>query len=65
MGRSDSLKKAQQKYQKEYQKKFEVIKTVKFNKNTDSDILNHLESVGAFTTYVKELIRKDIKEDEK
>ena len=60
MVRSEAQKKAQAKYQKGYQKEFEVIKTVKFNRKTDDDILDHIDNVGAFTTYVKKLIREDI-----
>lgn len=62
MPRSEAQKRAQKKYQKKYQKDNEVIKTVKFNRKTDDDILNHIENVGAFTTYIKKLIRKDINE---
>lgn len=33
---------------------------LKLNKNTDSDILNHLEKMGNKQGYIKELIRKDM-----
>ena len=34
---------------------------IKLNKNTDKDILDHLESVSNKQGYIKELIRKDMK----
>ena len=37
-----------------------VVKTLKLNKNTDSDILEKLESVDNVQGYLKELIRRDI-----
>lgn len=53
-------------YDKIYSKKYEVIKTVKFNRNTDKDILTHIEKIDKpFAKYIKELIRKDIKDSEK
>ena len=36
---------------------------LKFNKNTDVDILEKLGEVGNKTGYIKELIRNDIKKD--
>lgn len=54
------------KYDKEYQKKYEIIKAVKLNRNTDKDIISHLGlSNKPFSTYMKELIRKDIEESKK
>lgn len=50
---------AQKKASKKYDKENSVVKTVKFNKKTDKDILDHIED-KKFVTYVKELIRKDI-----
>lgn len=38
---------------------------VRLNKNTDADILAKLEQVPSKMGYIKELIRKDIKENEK
>lgn len=65
MGTSENKKK----YDKEYAKKYEKIKGVKLNKNTDKDIFNHLDYLKKikkpFSTYVKELIRKDIEESKK
>lgn len=34
--------------------------TVKFNRKTDADIFEHIADKGAFQTYIKALIRKDI-----
>lgn len=34
---------------------------LKFNNNTDIDILDHLKSISNKQGYIKELIRKDIK----
>lgn len=39
--------------------------TLKFNKNTDSDILEHLENVTNITGYFKDLVREDIKRNKK
>ena len=38
---------------------------VRLNMNTDADILAKLEQVPSKMGYIKELIRKDIKENEK
>ena len=52
---SESQKRAKAKYDKN-----NVIgKYLKLNKNTDNDIIKHLED-KQFQTYVKELIRKDM-----
>lgn len=62
MARTDALKKAQDKYQKNTY----VNKTVKLHKRTDKDIINHLETIDMkFPSYVRELIRRDIKESKK
>ena len=34
---------------------------IKLNKNTDKDILDHLDSIPNKQGYIKELIRKDMK----
>ena len=34
---------------------------IKLNKNTDKDILDHLDSIQNKQGYIKELIRKDMK----
>lgn len=38
---------------------------LKLNKVTDSDILDHLKSIGNKQGYIKRLIRNDIKKAEK
>lgn len=43
-----------------YDAKNTVVKTLKLNKNTDSDILEKLDSVDNIQGYLKELIRRDI-----
>ena len=45
-----------------YDAKNTIVKSLKFNKNTDAVILERIEQVS-FQTYVKELIRKDIREN--
>ena len=52
-----------QKYDLAYQK--DNIKQVKFtlNKNTDQDVISHLEKQTNKNGYLKELIRKDIKKE--
>lgn len=45
--------------------KNQITKTVAFYKNTESDLIEHVESIDVpFTTYVKKLIRKDMKSHE-
>lgn len=61
MVRSEALKKAQKKYQKEKV----VMRTIKFYKNTDEKLIDHIESIENFTKYIKDLIEKDIKESDK
>lgn len=48
---------------RKYNKKMTIQKNMKLNKKTDADIIEHLED-KQFQTYVKELIRKDMKENE-
>lgn len=43
-----------------YKKEMTVQKKFTLNKNTDKDILKHLEKVENFQGYIKSLIRKDI-----
>lgn len=43
-------------YQKQHYKKVDV----RLNQETDSDIINHLETVGNKTDYIKQLIRQDM-----
>jgi hypothetical protein len=48
-----------------YKKEKTVVKTIRFFFSTDSDILKKIESVEMpFATYVKNLIRADIKKDQ-
>lgn len=43
-----------------YNAKNVIRKVLNFNKNTDADILEYLESVPNFQGYIKDLIRKDM-----
>lgn len=52
-----SIDKAVRKYQKENIKRV----VVKLNKNTDDDIIKHLEQKDNVQGYIKQIIRKDIK----
>ncbi len=49
--------KASNKYDKENTRQI----SVRLNKKTDADILEHLETVESKQGYIKELIRRDIK----
>lgn len=42
-----------------------VTVTMKLNKNTDADIIEHLNSIDNRQGYIKELIRADITKDAK
>lgn len=44
-----------------YNKANTVQVPIRLNKNTDADILEHLESVQSKQGYIKELIRRDMK----
>lgn len=44
-----------------YNQKNTVQVPIRLNKNTDADILAHLESVQSKQGYIKELIRRDMK----
>lgn len=46
-----------------YDKENVIRKSMKLNKNTDRDIIEFLKD-KSFQTYVKELIRADMKKDE-
>ncbi len=54
---SEAQKRATDKYDAENTIQFKM----KLNKNTEKDIINRLNEVGSKSTYVKELIRNDIK----
>lgn len=55
MARTEALKKAQDKYS---QKIKQVI--LKFNVETEPDLLEHLQKQDRIQTYIKMLIRKDM-----
>lgn len=55
MARTEALKKAQNKYS---QKIKQVI--LKFNTETEPDLLEHLQKQDKAQTYIKMLIRKDM-----
>ena len=55
MARTEALKKAQDKYS---QKVKQVI--LKFNTETESDLLEHLQKQDRIQTYIKALIKRDI-----
>ena len=57
---SDAQKRASAKYYKENT----VIKSVKFNMNTDKDLLDHIAGITNFQQYIKSLIKKDMEEKE-
>ena len=50
-------------YNLEYAKKYVRQISIKLNANTDADILAMLDSVDNIQGYVKELIRKDIEQN--
>lgn len=54
---------AQRKATARYDANNTVRISLKFNLNTDIDILDKLESVANKTGYIKELIRKDIEHE--
>ena len=55
MARTEALKKAQDKYS---QKVKQVI--LKFNTETEPDLLEHLQKQDRIQTYIKALIKRDI-----
>ena len=55
MGRTEALKKAQDKYS---QKIKQVI--LKFNMETEPDLLEHLQKQERIQTYIKALIKQDM-----
>ena len=57
MARTEALKKAQDKYSKKVR---QVI--LKFNVETESDLLEHLMKQDRMQTYIKMLIRKDMEQ---
>ena len=57
MARTEALKKAQDKYS---QKVKQVI--LKFNTETELNLLEHLQKQDRIQTYIKQLIKKDMEE---
>lgn len=55
MARTEALKKAQDKYS---QKVKQVI--LKFNTETEADLLEHLQKQDRIQTYIKALIKQDM-----
>ena len=49
---------------KKYDQRNTKMISVKLNKNTDADILKHLERIENKQRYIKGLIRKEIKEED-
>lgn len=54
---SPAQTKAVVKYIKEHTRRF----TIQLNRQTDADMIAHLESVGNVTGYVKSLVAEDMK----
>ena len=59
MARTEALKKAQDKYS---QKIKQVI--LKFNTETEADLLEHLQKQERIQTYIKMLIKQDMEKEE-
>lgn len=59
MARTEALKKAQDKYS---QKVKQVI--LKFNTETELDLLEHLQKQDRIQTYIKALIKQDMEKEE-
>lgn len=53
--------KAQTRWTSEWGKEHSKIINVRFNAETDKDILDKLDAVGNKTDYIRQLIREDIK----
>jgi len=60
MARTEALKKAQDKYS---QKVKQVI--LKFNTETEPDLLEHLQKQERMQTYIKMLIKQDMEKEER
>jgi len=60
MARTEALKKAQDKYS---QKVKQVI--LKFNTETEADLLAHLQKQDRIQTYIKMLIKQDMEKEER
>ena len=57
----DAVNRAVKKYQKKNTKSF----SVRFNKNTEPEIVDKLESQENVTNYVRSLIKEDLKKEKK
>ena len=57
---TEAQKRAQKKYDEANKDKWRMIH-LKLNRETDADIIEKLESVDGIQTYIKALIRADIK----
>lgn len=57
---TEAQKKAQKKYDEANKEKFRMIH-LKLNRETDTDVIDKLESVDSIQGYIKELIRADIR----
>lgn len=56
---TEAQKRAQKKYDEANKGKWRMIH-LKLNRETDSDVIEKLESVDGIQTYIKQLVRKDI-----
>lgn len=54
---------AQKRASAKYDAKNTIQVKVKLNKKSDADIIERLDQVGSKATYIKKLIRNDIKND--
>lgn len=54
---------AQIKSVNKYSKANTKLLTVRLNKKTDADVLDHLETVGSKSGYIKRLIREDMRKE--
>ena len=55
---------SKRKWDAKYQKEKTTTKAIKFINTTDKDILEYIADKKPFATYVKNLIRKDMKENQ-
>lgn len=56
---TEAQKRAQKKYDEKRTEKFRMV-MLKLNRETDSDILEKLESQSSMQGYIKNLIRRDL-----
>lgn len=60
--KKNGIYKSKLEWDAKYQKEKTTIKAIKFINTTDKDILEFIENKKPFATYIKKLIRKDMKE---